>query len=87
MANKRITISLSPELLAQLEQKRLHMGSPPPSLPKAVIMLLQEQLGGQDQGYTLVVNPAGPLEAGPGKVVDFGGFSIKVPDDVELPPR
>jgi hypothetical protein len=83
MAKKRITISLSPELLAQLEQKRLHMGSPPPSLPKAVIMLLQEQLGGQDQGFKLVIEQAAQSDAGPGKVVDFETFSIKIPDDVD----
>ena len=85
MAQTHITISLSPELIQRLDEKRKQMGSPAPSRAKAVVMLLQDQLGGQDRGFKLVIEQVEQSDAGTGKVVDFGAFSMKIPDDVERP--
>jgi hypothetical protein len=80
-----ITIKLSPEQIQQLDEKRKQMSPKPRSRAQAVVMLLQDQLGGQDQGFTLSIGQAGQSDAGLDKVIDFGAFSMKVPNDFEGP--
>ena len=85
MAQTRITISLSPEQIQRLDEKRNQMGSLAPSRAKAVVMLLQDQLGGHDHHFKLDIILDGQSDAGPGKVTDLGPVVINIPNDVERP--
>jgi hypothetical protein len=85
MAQTRITISLSPEQIQQLDEKRKQMGPPAPSRARAVVMLLQDQLGGHDHRFELDIRLAGQSDAGPGEEIDVGPLVIRLPNDVERP--